>query len=672
MERMKIWLIVFTAVISICQAEVLYQTGWEYGNPGRTGVIDSGNPHGTMDEIGNTDQHGLGYVETEDCFDGEQCLRIDWEYHGDGSEVDGACEWYVQTPNVMMGVHEYYIGFAIKLPDNWENPIGRKMIYRVGGDQHSLFFSGTKGYDVGQNLSLAGLWFKNKRAGTADDDWSQCNGEKLYLGGPRCHTYSQETSFAWPGCENPILLESDGLWHTIVMYVREDAVDGAYTLWFDGHKVIHIDKDSWNSEYTGHLQDGPCPCADGIYDNHEADFSSFKFPTYFNFGPPNHDQSEYWDSFIVATSKEAVEEFLMVSSEVTCGNGDVETGEDCDDGNTITESCDYGLQSCTVCDSDCQNIAGTTSFCGDGTCDTDNEDCSSCEEDCGVCSTNVLDFEQGEGWIDSCPNYEEFSIGDWQIEPYPSHSLCRSTEEYKSGTHSIRISSAQGASAGPHIRYNGPKLDSFYQAVWIKISSGTLGSSLGNSLKFMGSRPDSNENELMAAGNGDGWWVYMGHNKDGGHRYCPFHSQDQEDAWIMTYDEWHYIKTYQDTSGNFDMWLDNQHVDYVNSRRQGDGEWSTLPETDYAITDQRTIIWWNLNYCGSGAPTDITYYEDDLYYGPDDPGYPGGYDCSPVHDADTDCVTGISITELIAYINRWIENEVSLQDVMGAIVEWKG
>jgi len=49
-----------------------------------------------------------------------------------------------------------------------------------------------------------------------------------------------------------------------------------------------------------------------------------------------------------------------------------------------------------------------------------------------------------------------------------------------------------------------------------------------------------------------------------------------------------------------------------------------------------------------------------------------GSGCTPVHDADTDCVTGVSITELIAYINRWIDGDVTLQDVVGAIVAWKG
>ena len=49
-----------------------------------------------------------------------------------------------------------------------------------------------------------------------------------------------------------------------------------------------------------------------------------------------------------------------------CGNGEVESGETCDDGNIETEVCDYGLPSCTVCDSKCQSIEGEATYCGDG------------------------------------------------------------------------------------------------------------------------------------------------------------------------------------------------------------------------------------------------------------------------------------------------------------------
>ena len=56
----------------------------------------------------------------------------------------------------------------------------------------------------------------------------------------------------------------------------------------------------------------------------------------------------------------------FVIEDTFCGNGVVESGEQCDDGNTVTEVCDYGLTSCTVCAADCTEQAGATSFCGDG------------------------------------------------------------------------------------------------------------------------------------------------------------------------------------------------------------------------------------------------------------------------------------------------------------------
>jgi cysteine-rich repeat protein len=66
------------------------------------------------------------------------------------------------------------------------------------------------------------------------------------------------------------------------------------------------------------------------------------------------------------------------SSGGICGDGTVDPGrgEDCDDGNRLTESCDYGDTSCLVCDRDCNEVAGATSYCGDGSVDAANdEDC---------------------------------------------------------------------------------------------------------------------------------------------------------------------------------------------------------------------------------------------------------------------------------------------------------
>ena len=53
-----------------------------------------------------------------------------------------------------------------------------------------------------------------------------------------------------------------------------------------------------------------------------------------------------------------------------CGNGVVERGEVCDDGNVVTEACEYGQTECTVCTADCTEQPGETSYCGDGVVDT--------------------------------------------------------------------------------------------------------------------------------------------------------------------------------------------------------------------------------------------------------------------------------------------------------------
>ena len=75
-----------------------------------------------------------------------------------------------------------------------------------------------------------------------------------------------------------------------------------------------------------------------------------------------------------------------------CGDG-LTTGEErCDDGNTVTEDCDYGQESCTVCDETCHEMSGLTRYCGDGALDEREESCDDgnvepgdgCDADCGV------------------------------------------------------------------------------------------------------------------------------------------------------------------------------------------------------------------------------------------------------------------------------------------------
>jgi cysteine-rich repeat protein len=48
-----------------------------------------------------------------------------------------------------------------------------------------------------------------------------------------------------------------------------------------------------------------------------------------------------------------------------CGDGILQASEQCDDDNTVSESCAYGLMSCVVCGSTCQLVNGAVSYCGD-------------------------------------------------------------------------------------------------------------------------------------------------------------------------------------------------------------------------------------------------------------------------------------------------------------------
>ncbi len=80
-----------------------------------------------------------------------------------------------------------------------------------------------------------------------------------------------------------------------------------------------------------------------------------------------------------------------------CGDDTQDDGEGCDDGNTVTEDCAYGLEACTVCAADCTLQPGATHVCGDDTqddgeaCDDGNtftEDCAYGLEACTVCAAD--------------------------------------------------------------------------------------------------------------------------------------------------------------------------------------------------------------------------------------------------------------------------------------------
>ena len=89
-----------------------------------------------------------------------------------------------------------------------------------------------------------------------------------------------------------------------------------------------------------------------------------------------------------------------------CGDGVIsdESGEECDDGDTLTAPCDYGLTSCQTCSGSCLLVDGDTSYCGDLTIDSNNqEECDDGNQD------------TGDGCDASCRVEASDTCGDGQI-----------------------------------------------------------------------------------------------------------------------------------------------------------------------------------------------------------------------------------------------------------------
>ena len=86
-----------------------------------------------------------------------------------------------------------------------------------------------------------------------------------------------------------------------------------------------------------------------------------------------------------------------------CGNGVIDEGETCDDGNVVSELCPMENPNCEICDRKCQLVTGSIGSCGDKILAGDEEcdygefnadQCADGVSRCIVCDTTTCRFQR--------------------------------------------------------------------------------------------------------------------------------------------------------------------------------------------------------------------------------------------------------------------------------------
>ncbi|MFH1787541.1 MAG: choice-of-anchor Q domain-containing protein [archaeon] len=104
-------------------------------------------------------------------------------------------------------------------------------------------------------------------------------------------------------------------------------------------------------------------------------------------------------------------------------------------------------------------------------------------------------------------------------------------------------------------------------------------------------------------------------------------------------------------------------------RCDGDDNWIFV-YTPYKYPHPLTVAPFGTDICGEGEITTECWCEGLKTTGTCNNGYLSGSSCA--HDSDTNCDGKVEISELIAYISRWKNNEgVMISDLMEAINIWK-
>ncbi len=94
--------------------------------------------------------------------------------------------------------------------------------------------------------------------------------------------------------------------------------------------------------------------------------------------------SETWELYFAINPSSSTLSVTFSSPAAVCGDGVTTSPEVCDDGNNVTETCAYGnATSYNICNAGCTTgLTCPAQYCGDGTCNTPDENSTNCLTDC--------------------------------------------------------------------------------------------------------------------------------------------------------------------------------------------------------------------------------------------------------------------------------------------------
>lgn len=331
-----------------------------------------------------------------------------------------------------------------------------------------------------------------------------------------------------------------------------------------------------------------------------------------------------------------------------CGNSAIETGEDCDDGNTVTEVCAYGVNtSCVVCDLNCLNAAGNLSYCGDGICDVTHEDNSTCVLDC---NTNCIDLDT-DGYGVGCSLGADCNDSNGAVHS----SLSCSYDGSSCGAYSLCVASCPAAPA--EVCGNGIDEDcsgsdlacSSGQTAYIFDDAFKSGVSVdvGNLIAPSGSNPYLGSQALEI--NAGGAWS---NNRIRG---IGIDVNDWSNATLRFY-----LQSDTDVSYlELNLWADGAQGSSVVLSHTGSASYTLyeIPLTDFVASGS------TVEEVMFGSDFDLARIDELLIFEEGS--------CASVHEADTDCVSGVSFDEVASYLNRWLLGERTIGDFLGAVNFWK-